>query len=244
MYGLIGKKLGHSFSADFFNTKFEREGIDNSYHLLPIDKIEDFPSLLDSHKDLQGLNVTIPYKKEIIRYLDALSDEAREIGAVNVIKFEEKNGKRFLVGHNSDIKGFENSLLPLLRSDITKALVLGTGGASQAVVFVLNKLGLKVTLVSRSPQENQLSYQDLSPEIIKDNLLIVNTTPLGMFPDTEGFPPIPYHNLTPKHLCYDLVYNPETTAFMKKAKEYGAKVKNGLEMLEGQAIAAWDIWTK
>ena len=244
MYGLIGKKLGHSFSADFFNNKFAREGINDHYYLFPLEEISEFPHLLLENPDLEGLNVTIPYKQQLIPYLNSLSEEAEKIGAVNVIKFQRDGKDLKLIGYNSDCIGFKISLLPLLHDKIKKALVLGTGGASKAVSYVLKNLGLEVNFVSRKPGENLLTYEDLDQDIMKENLLIVNTTPLGMFPEIESYPPIPYHFLTPLHVCYDLVYNPLETLFMKKASEQGAVVKNGLEMLEQQALAAWDIWRK
>ena len=243
MYGLIGKKLGHSFSADFFNKKFENEGIREKYFLFPLPHIEDFPQLLMSHPDLKGLNVTIPYKQEVIPFLTALSEEAREIGAVNVIKINRENNRIILKGFNSDCIGFRESLLPLLNKDITKALILGTGGASKAVEYVLKNCNIQPTFVSRRPGTGQLSYEDLTREIIEENLLIINTTPLGMFPEVDKKPDIPYQFLTRKHICYDLVYNPMVTEFMKCSLEKGAIVKNGLEMLKLQALGAWAIWT-
>lgn len=244
MYGLIGKKLGHSFSAFFFNDKFKREGIDESYHLFPLKHIEDLPDLLAGHSDLKGLNVTIPYKQEVIRFLDSISDEAKEIGAVNVIKIENDNKGRKLCGFNTDCIGFEESLKPLLHQRVKKALILGTGGASKAVAYVLSKLNIEGKFVSRHPSDGELSYKDLDEKIIQENLLIVNTTPLGLYPDIEGCPDIPYKGITPEHICYDLIYNPEETLFMKKCKEQGATVKNGMEMLELQAKAAWHIWNE
>lgn len=242
MFGLIGKKLGHSFSANFFNKKFADEGIDNVYKLFPLPDITDFPALIKENPDLQGLNVTIPYKQEVIPYLDCLSEEVMDMGAVNVIKFSRDNNRVFLKGYNTDYIGFKNSLMPLLRPDIMNALVLGTGGASKAVGYALKQLGINVTFVSRNPKEGQLSYDDLTNALIEKNLLIVNTTPLGMFPDVESCPPIPYQFLTDKHICFDVVYNPEETEFMKRAKARGATVENGIQMLKLQAIAAWDIW--
>lgn len=242
MYGLIGEKISHSFSADFFNKKFDKEGINEKYFLFPLSTIEDFPSLIETHPDLKGLNVTIPYKQTVIPYLDSLSDEAIEIGAVNVIKFIKNKDGRYLKGYNSDAIGFRESLLPLLKEDMDKALVLGTGGASKAVEYILKNLGLKVTLVSRTPGENQIGYEDINEEVMNENKLIVNTTPVGMFPNIENSPSIPYNLLSTNHLCYDLVYNPLETEFLKRAKENGASVKNGLEMLHLQALAAWDIW--
>lgn len=240
MYGLIGYPLGHSFSASFFNEKFSREGIDEHYSLFPLTSIDEFPALLESHKDLKGLNVTIPYKELVIPYLTSLSKEAEEIGAVNVIKISD-DGKS-LVGYNSDSIGFHDTISPLIKPHMKKALVLGTGGASHAVAYVLKKLGLEVTKVSRRPAEGMLTYSDLTPEVMATHHVIVNTTPLGMWPKVDACPDIPYQLLSPMHLCYDLVYNPDVTEFMRRASEQGATVKNGLDMLHGQAVAAWEIW--
>lgn len=242
MYGLIGKKLGHSFSANFFNKKFLNEGIDESYQLFPLDSVSEIQSLLKNNNNLKGLNVTIPYKQTIIPYLNDISEEAREIGAVNVIKIFQNSDSIILKGYNSDYKGFLESLKPLITPSMKKALILGTGGASKAVAYSLKKLGMMFKFVSRNPSADQFSYKDLNKEILSDYHIIINTTPLGMWPDIESFPPIPYHFLTPEHLCYDLVYNPLETSFMKMSAENGAKVKNGLEMLEKQALAAWEIW--
>lgn len=242
MYGLIGNPLGHSFSADFFNDKFEREGINERYELFPLPEIDRLPDLLKAHPDLKGLNVTIPYKEEVISYLTALSDDARVIGAVNVIKISD-NGKK-LTGYNSDAIGFRDTIQPLIKPYMRKALVLGTGGASRAVAYVLRNLGLEVTKVSRYPEEGELSYDGLTSELMESSHVIVNTTPLGMWPNTDQAPPLPYHLLTPEHLCYDLVYNPEVTKFMALSEKQGAAVKNGLDMLHGQALAAWRIWTE
>lgn len=242
MYGLIGKPLGHSFSATYFNDKFHREGIDEHYNLFPLDSIEELPALLKNNPDLKGLNVTIPYKQEILPYLDYISDEAKQIGAVNVVKILRKGQFVTTKGFNSDVIGFESSLVPLLNPHIKNALVLGTGGASKAVVYVLEKLGIKPTLVSRTPKPGQLSYSELSEKIMADNLLIVNTTPLGMYPNIDISPNIPYQWITEKHVVFDLIYNPEETLFLKKAKEQGAKISNGLKMLYLQAEGAWAIW--
>lgn len=242
MYALIGKPLGHSFSANFFNEKFKREHIDNRYILAQLDDISDVTLLLEDHPDLQGFNVTIPYKQQIIPYLDSLSDEAREIGAVNVVKVEHKDGKRYLKGFNSDAIGFKESIAPLIKPDMKRALILGTGGASHAVDYVLRSLGIETVKVSRTKVEGRLTYADLTEDVMKNHLVIVNTTPVGTWPNTEVCPDIPYDYITPGHLCFDLVYNPETTTFMKKAAEHGATVKNGLEMLHLQAIGAWKIW--
>ncbi len=242
MFGLIGNPLGHSFSADFFNKKFNAEGIDEIYRLFPLPEIRCIESIIKDYKDLKGFNVTIPYKQQIIPYLTSLSDEAKEIGAVNVVKVERIDGETILRGYNSDAIGFKESLIPLLKPNMRKALVLGTGGASKAVVYVLESLGIDVTKVSRKATEDAISYDDLTPDIMSANLIIVNTTPLGMWPNIDEAPSIPYHLVSPDHLCYDVVYNPEMTAFMAKSKAQGAFVKNGLEMLHLQALAAWEIW--
>lgn len=240
MYGLIGNPIKHSFSADFFNEKFRREGSDEHYELFQLSEISELKLLLASHPDLKGLNVTIPYKRQVIPLLDYISDEAYEIGAVNVIKISD-SGHR-LEGYNTDATGFHDSISPLVKHYMKKALVLGTGGASNAVEYVLRKLGMEVVKVSRFPQEGFLTYDELSPEIMDSHHVIVNTTPLGMWPKVNTSPDIPYNYLSAEHLCFDLVYNPETTLFMRLSSEHGAIVKNGLEMLHGQAIAAWKIW--
>lgn len=242
MYGLIGKKLGHSFSADFFNNKFKMEKSEECYRLFPLETISQLPQLLKNNPELKGLNVTIPYKELVIPYLDEVSEEIEKIGAVNVIKITRNNNKTFLKGYNTDIYGFRMSLLPLLTNEIKKALILGTGGASKAVEYVLFSQGIEFIKISRKPKDDNLIYSDLNQKIIKDHQLIINTTPLGMFPDIDVCPDIPYQYLDNKHICFDLVYNPEETLFLKKAKENGAVTKNGLEMLHLQALAAWEIW--
>ena len=242
MYGLIGKKLIHSFSANFFNKKFAEEGIPEHYELLPIPSISLFPQLLKDNPDLRGLNVTIPYKEEVIQYLDHLSPEAEAIGAVNVIKIDHKEGRRVLTGYNSDYFGFKESVKPWITEDIKKALVLGTGGASKGVVYALKKLNVEPLYVSRSSKPGVITYDELDEKIMEDHLLIVNTTPLGMYPDIDSCPPIPYHLISPRHFCYDIVYNPLITKFMDKCADRGAIVKNGLEMLRLQAEASWEIW--
>lgn len=243
MYGLIGKPLGHSFSQKYFTKKFTDEKIDESYHLFELDSIDDVVSLVDSHPDLRGFNVTIPYKKQIIPYLESLSEEASEIGAVNVVKIERgDDGKVVMSGHNSDAPGFLRSLDGWLGKDVRKALILGTGGASLAVEHSLHKLGIETVKVSRKPMEGQLSYDDIDEKVMKEFRLIVNSTPVGTFPVTDAAPAVPYNLLGPDHYCYDLVYNPETTKFMRLAAERGAKVKNGLDMLFNQAKIAWEIW--
>lgn len=242
MYGLIGYPLSHSFSAEFFNKKFKDEEINDMYQLFPLEKIEDVKQIILDNTDLKGLNVTIPYKEKIIPFLDSVSEEVSRIGAVNVIKVTDYNHKKILKGYNTDTIGFRDSLIPYLRPEIKNALILGTGGASKAVDYVLNKLGIETLKVSRSSKQGAVKYDDLNEKIIADNLLIVNTTPLGMYPETLACPPIPYEYLSNKHVCFDLIYNPDKTEFLKRAEQKGAIIKNGLEMLYRQALAAWDIW--
>ena len=243
-FGLIGFPLGHSFSKKYFSEKFQNENIDARYDLYELSNISEFPNLRNSIK-LSGLNVTIPYKEQIIPLLDKLDDTAASIGAVNVIRFDyDNNGKATLTGFNTDAIGFENSLKPFLKPHHKKALILGTGGASKAILYTLQKLGIECSYVSRSTREGQLTYSDLNEEILNDNLLIVNATPLGTFPKTDACPDIPYQFLTDKHLLFDVVYNPAETLFMKKGRDAGATALNGEEMLIGQAIAAWEIWNR
>ena len=244
-YGLLGYPLGHSFSKNYFNQKFESEKIDAQYVNFEISDIKYIKNVLKENPNLNGLNVTSPYKEQVIPYLDDLDEDARLIGAVNVIKFTKGFlGKTKLIGYNSDIIGFKRSIEPLLDSSHRKALILGTGGASKAVMHGLKQLGVGTTFVSRTPKEHCITYQDVTPELLESYTVIVNTTPLGMFPNVDACPDIPYDALTPKHLLYDLLYNPDETLFMKKGKEHGAVVKNGLEMLLLQAFAAWEIWQK
>ncbi|MGL4851479.1 MAG: shikimate dehydrogenase family protein [Phocaeicola sp.] len=243
-YGLIGYPLGHSFSKEFFNQKFQSEHIPATYLNFEIPKVEQVLQVLAVESQLEGLNVTIPYKEQIIPFLDELSDEATAIGAVNVIKFIRTKEKVKLVGYNSDVIGFTNSIEPLLKPHHKKALILGTGGASKAVLYGLEKLGIECTFVSRTAAEGKLSYSELTPELMETYTVIVNCTPVGMYPNTEKCPEIPYEALTPNHLLYDLLYNPDTTLFMKKGAKQGATVKNGLEMLLLQAFEAWNIWNR
>jgi shikimate dehydrogenase len=239
LYGLIGYPLSHSFSKKYFTEKFLKEGIENSvYELFPLENIEQFPALIQNHPNFKGLNVTIPYKEQVLPYLDELSDAVREIGACNCIKFH--NGK--LIGYNTDVIGFEQSLLPLLKPHHTKALVLGTGGAAKAVCWVLNKLKIEFKIVSRKGGNDYWSYDDLNASIIRDYPLIINTTPLGMQPNVDTKPSLPYESITEKHLCYDLVYNPTVSLFLQESKGQGAVIKNGSEMLELQAEGSWEIW--
>lgn len=245
-YGLIGYPLKHSFSIGYFNEKFEAENIDAQYVNFEIPDIRDFMEVIEENPNLCGLNVTIPYKEQVIPYLDELDKDTAKIGAVNVIKIIRlPKGKVKLVGYNSDIVGFTQSIEPLLQPHHTKALILGTGGASKAVFHGLENLGIKATFVSRTKKSDDiLTYRELTPEIMQEHTVIVNTTPLGMYPKVDFCPDIPYDQLTPNHLLYDLLYNPNETLFMKKGKEKGAVVKNGLEMLLLQAFASWEIWNK
>lgn len=245
-YGLVGYPLKHSFSQRFFTEKFASESIDAVYSNYEIENIGLLPAIIDSESELRGLNVTIPYKEQIIPFLDELDEGARKIGAVNVIKIEyPEHGKRKLIGYNSDIIGFQNSIQPLINKTIhQKALVLGTGGASKAIVRGLLNLGISSTYVSRTPKPDAFTYNDLNSKIINEYRLIVNTSPTGTFPNIDEAPDIPYQYLTDKHLLYDLVYNPAETSFLKRGKAQGAITKNGAEMLELQAIAAWEIWNR
>ncbi len=241
-YGLIGFPLKHSFSQQFFTNKFSAEGTDARYEKFEIPDISQFSQIIANNPTLRGLNVTIPYKEKVIAYLDGLDAKAEEIGAVNVIKFVRSEDGLKLIGHNSDVVGFRNSIAPLIRNYHKKALILGTGGASKAVKRGLLDLGIESVYVSRIAREGILSYQDLSEDVINEFTVIVNSTPLGTFPEVDVAPDIPYRLLTAEHLLYDLVYNPEETKFLRLGREYGATIKNGYEMLELQALAAWEIW--
>ena len=242
LFGLVGYPLGHSFSESFFNNKFNSEGIDAQYLNFEIPNINEFRNIINTNTNLRGLNVTIPYKEQVISYLDDIDITASEIGAVNVVKFIRNGNNLILKGFNSDVIGFCNSLKPLLKPHHTHALVLGTGGAAKAITHGLKSLGIEPIYVSRTKKDGVLTYNELTPGIIEKYQVIVNTTPAGMYPHVDTCPDIPYHLLTPQHLCYDVVYNPEVTLFMKKSQEQGAMVKNGLEMLILQALAAWEIW--
>lgn len=245
-YGLIGYPLKHSFSITYFNEKFQAENIDAEYVNFEIPRIEEFMEVVEENPNLCGLNVTIPYKEQVIPYLDELDKDTAKIGAVNVIKIiRQPKGKVKLVGYNSDIIGFTRSIEPLLQPYHKRALILGTGGASKAVYHGLANLGITSTFVSRTKKNDQvLTYQELTPDIMRQYTVIVNCTPVGMYPKVDNCPDIPYELLTPDHLLYDLLYNPNETLFMKKGKAQGATVKNGLEMLLLQAFAAWEIWQR
>ncbi len=233
-YGIIGYPLHHSFSAKYFSEKFEQEGIEAEYSLYPIDMEDLRLKIEDLFHRLDGMNVTMPYKQTIIPYLDRLDETAEAVGAVNVVH------KR--VGYNTDCIGFMESIKPLLRDSDRKALVLGTGGASKAVCYGLKQLGIATTLVSRTPKDGMIGYSDLTEGLMAEHTIIVNCTPLGMVPDTESYPPIPYELISAQHLLFDCIYNPEETVFLRKGRAQGAKTQNGIEMLYGQAKAAWKIW--
>lgn len=239
-YGLIGYPLSHSFSQKYFTDKFQREEITGCvYENFPLATIDEFAPLLQQQPDLHGLNVTIPYKEKVIPFLTAQSEVVQAIGACNCISIE--NGR--LTGHNTDVVGFEQSLRPLLQPHHTKALVLGTGGAAKAVNYVLNKLGIEFWEVSRTPSSvRQISYQQIDESVIRDHSLIINTSPLGMYPNIDECPPLPYQALTAKHYLFDLVYNPAKTLFLQKGEAQGAAIKNGHDMLIIQAEESWRIW--
>lgn len=236
-FGLIGKNIAYSFSESYFNDKFRKESIlDSAYQLFDLKSISEIDELFQL-ENLKGFNVTIPYKEEIISYLDELSPEAGKIGAVNCVKIQ--NNKK--IGFNTDAVGFENSLKPLLEKHHQKALILGDGGAAKAVKFALTKLDIEFKSVTR---KGELKFSDLNQEIISTHQLIINCTPVGTFPDLETSPDIPYEFLTDSHLLYDLIYNPEKTKFLQLGETQGAKIKNGYEMLVLQAEKSWEIWNQ
>lgn len=244
LYGIIGNPLGHSFSRTYFTELFARTGRDACYVPYELRSAGELMALVTIHPNLVGLNVTIPFKQTVIPYLNAIDPTAARIGAVNVIKAEQKPGCTWLKGYNTDVIGFSRSIGPLLQPHHTRALVLGTGGASLAVHYALRELGVASTAVSRTPKDGQLGYGDLTEEVLRSHTVIVNATPLGTTPDTGSCPAIPYDLLTPRHLCFDLVYNPDKTLFLSKAEAHGATIRNGLEMLYIQADEAWKIWNE
>lgn len=243
-FGLIGYRLGYSFSKGFFTEKFEKENLkEHEYVNFELDSIKEFPAIFEKNPNIAGLNCTIPYKQEIMQYLDEIDAEAAEVGAVNTVKVIRETGKLKLVGYNSDVYGFENSLKPMLSEKHKKALILGTGGASKAIKYVLDKLGIEYISASIEDElfEKEIRYEQIDEQLIKEHLIIINATPLGTFPNVDNCANIPYEFITSDHV-FDLVYNPEETLFMKKGKAQGASVKNGLEMLHGQALRSWEIW--
>jgi len=245
IYGLIGYPLVHSFSRDYFNQKFMAEDIDAQYINFEIEDISQLMEVIAEYPNLNGLNVTAPYKEAVIPLLDSLDDDARQIGAVNVIRFirDHKSGDFVeLRGYNSDVVGFEKTLPGILTPQRTSAMVLGTGGAAKAVTAALQRNGIEVQLVSRRKSEHTLIYEEITRAMVAQHLIVINATPLGKYPDDDQCPDFPYRFLTKDHLCYDLIYNPEETLFMKNAARYGAQTKNGIEMLLLQAFDSYEIW--
>ena len=237
-YGLIGKNINYSFSKKFFQKKFYKENIENcSYENYDLQSINDFKKIIKDNT-IKGFNVTIPYKEKIIDFVNEIDPIAKKIGAVNTIKI---NNEKLIKGYNTDYLGFVNSLKNLI-SNHKKALILGTGGASKAIIFGLNSLGIKSTKVSRNIKKGVITYSELNKKIIQENTIIINCTPLGTFPRIEDCPTIPFKFLTSNHICYDLIYNPEKTKFLKKSEKKGATTINGLQMLENQANESWKIW--
>ena len=245
-YGIIGFPLGQSASPAFFNNKFANEGIDAEYIPFEIESIEQLPGIIEQHPTLQGFNVTIPYKLQVMKYLEGLSPAAEGIQAVNVVKVErDADGTPHLYGHNSDVIGFTRSLEPLVEGKHTKALILGTGGVSKAVAYSLAQLGIEYIFVSRKASDNAIAYEQLTAEIMQSHTLIINCTPLGMVGHgVDLCPEIPYEQLSEKHLLYDIVYNPENTLFLQKGADRGTTTKSGYEMWYLQALASWEIWNK
>lgn len=241
-FGLVGRNISYSFSKQYFTEKFKSYHFDNSEYLnFDIPSIKELTQIISETKGLKGLNVTIPYKEEVIPFLDSLSKNAKKIGSVNTIVISKK--KR-LKGYNTDFYGFKKSLKPLLKSHHSKALILGTGGASKGVAYALKKLKIEYDFVSRNPNEFQFSYAELDASIFEEYTIIINTTPVGTFPNVDDCPALDYSLFTKKHIAFDLVYNPEETSFLKQAKENDATIKNGYEMLVFQAEKAWEIWNK
>jgi len=242
-YGLIGYPLGHSFSISYFNQKFTDEDIDAVYENFEIPTIDALTEVLDSNPNLRGLNVTIPYKEKVLPFLDSISPEARAIGAVNVIRVTHDGKDVILKGYNSDVIGFTKSIEAMLdKKWHQKALILGTGGASKAIDYGLRNLGLETVFVSRYERPDTIQYKSITPEVVKEYNVIVNCTPLGMYPKTEECPDLPYDAMDSHTILYDLIYNPDETLFMKRGAEHGAQTKNGLEMLLLQAFASWEFW--
>ncbi|MBR3079288.1 MAG: shikimate dehydrogenase [Prevotella sp.] len=242
-YGLIGFPLGHSFSISYFNQKFHDEDIDAVYENYEIPTIDALSEVLDTNPELCGLNVTIPYKEKVLPFLDSISPEARAIGAVNVIRVTHQGKNIKLKGYNSDVIGFTKSIEPMLdKKWHKKALILGTGGASKAIDYGLRNLGLETVFVSRYEKEGTIRYPEVTPDVVKEYNVIINCTPLGMYPKTDSCPQLPYEAMDSHTILYDLIYNPDQTLFMKKGAQYGAQAKNGLEMLLLQAFASWEFW--
>jgi len=244
LYGLIGNPLSHSFSKEYFDDKFEKENITYcEYKLFQIETLNELQTLISNHRHLKGLNVTIPFKQKVINKLDYIDDTARNIGAVNCIKIHRDSKNIFLKGYNTDAFGFEASITPFLKSHHNKAIILGTGGGAKAIAYVLDKKGIDYVFVSRNPYDcKHIRYKILHEKMIEEHLLLINATPVGMYPDVSLFPDIPYKYITEKHLLFDLIYNPGKTLFLQKGEVRGATIVNGLEMLYLQADRAWEIW--
>lgn len=244
LFGLIGFPLEHSFSAKYFAQKFENEGIkDCRYELFPLENIETLRTFIGNKPGLVGLNVTIPYKRQVIKYMDEVDPVAKQCGSVNTIKIQRTAQNIYLKAYNTDVVGFKQSLLDLIGASRPNALILGNGGSSKSVSYVLNQLNIKHHIISRKRTQCTLSYEDLhNKNLIGTHKLIINTTPLGMFPNTEGAPDIPYHDITDKHFLFDLIYNPAKTKFLQLGEEKNALNKNGFQMLHIQAEEAWKIW--
>lgn len=244
-YGLLGYPLTHSFSKRYFTEKFETEKIESTYENFEIDNINKFPDVIKNNPEIVGLNVTIPYKEQVIPFLDDLNDSAREIGAVNTIKVKRTDSGVYLKGFNTDTYGFESSLKPFLKEHHKKALILGTGGASKALKYVLSKLGIEYISASiEKLKENEIRYEDIDEKMMNERHVIINATPLGTYPKVDTFPNIPYEFISEKHLLFDLVYNPEVTQFLQKGLDRGATIKNGYEMLLQQANKSYEIWNE
>jgi len=243
--GLIGYPVGHSYSKKYFSEKFEKENLPEwAYELYPIEKIEKLKSFLNSEPDLVGFNVTVPYKVAVMNYLDEIDPEALIIGSVNTVRIiDSPNGKK-LKGYNTDVHGLEKSLIPLIKPGNNRALLLGTGGSARAVKFVLRNHDIPYTSVSRLRHDTRIQYEDITEATMRDHNIIINSTPVGMYPDVDAFPSIPYQYLTDQHLLFDLVYNPDETMFLKKGREKGATIKNGLDMLHLQSDKCWEIWNE
>lgn len=242
-YALIGFPVGHSFSARYFNDRFEKEGLEDYYKAIEVGEISALPDILAEYPNLKGMNVTSPWKERILEFLTFVSKDAQSIRAVNTVKVLRDSGGMMLYGFNTDVYGFQTSLQRIMRPDIKKGLVFGSGGASRAVGSALKNLGIDYELVSRTRGAGK-SYDELTPDIIRNNHLLINATPLGMGKHIGECPDIPYEGITERHICYDLIYNPEETEFLKRSRVRGAEVKNGLEMLHLQADKAWEIWNK
>ena len=246
VYGLVGKGLSHSYSPGYFNDKFARLGIEAEYRLFDLDNIAALPEIIDATPGLKGLNVTIPYKRAVFEFVTAVDRVAGLTCSINTLKIQKQNKVNIITGFNTDVIGFERSLKELVKNSVNrKALILGTGGSSRAVAYVLRKMGFFFLYVSRNPgKASQLGYSFIDRKILDDYKLIINTTPLGMHPNPDSFPPLPYALLTADHMLFDLVYNPGETKFMALGKNQGAKVMSGIKMLEIQAEASWKIWRK